>query len=196
RSPTGSRTSATRTCASGLLRRAPKRPLRSVRKRLGARPRRASTPAAGARSSGGERMILAPSAEPHDLRLLVATDGGIVAAAKDGTRKLLVADSQDAAYSPDGTLVAFARGGDLWLANADGSGQRRLVQTPNVVEWGPSWLPSGRALVYTASIDGRRQIRLVRLPLGPTQRIAPSNGEEYGATVSSAGRLAFVSTRN
>jgi hypothetical protein len=140
--------------------------------------------------------VIAASAEPHDLRLLVASGTGIVAVGKDGTRKPLIADAQDASYSPDGTLVAFARAGDIWLANADGSGQRRLVQTPNVVEWGPSWLPSGRALVYTASVDDRRQIRLVHLPTGPTQRIAPSNAEEYGATVSSAGRLAFVSTRN
>ena len=39
--------------------------------------------------------------------------------------------------------MAFARNGDLWLANADGSGQRRLAATPNVDEWGPSWLPDG-----------------------------------------------------
>jgi len=134
--------------------------------------------------------------EPHDLRLLVATGSAIVAVAKDGTRKQLLGEAQDAAYSPDGTLVAFARGGDLWLANADGSGQRRLVSTPNVVEYGPSWLPSGRAIVYTASIAGRRQIRIVPLPFGTTKRLAPSDAEEYGATASAAGRIAFVSTRN
>jgi hypothetical protein len=134
--------------------------------------------------------------EPHDLRLLVASGGAIVAVAKDGTHKQLLGEAQDAAYSPDGTLLAFARDGDLWVANADGSGRRRLVSTPNVVEWGPSWLPSGRAIVYTASIAGRRQIRIVPLPFGTTTRIAASNAEEYGATVSSAGRIAFVSTRN
>jgi hypothetical protein len=140
--------------------------------------------------------VTAAHGEPHDLRLLVASGSSIVAVAKDGTRKPLLGEAQDAAYSPDGTLVAFARDGDLWLANADGSGQRRLMQTPNVVEWGPSWLPSGKAIAYTASIDGRRQIRLVQLPLGPSQRLAPSNTEEYSVAVSGAGRLAFVSTRN
>ena len=44
--------------------------------------------------------------------------------------RALLPDAQDAAYSPDGTMIAFARSGDLWDANADGSGQRRLMSTP------------------------------------------------------------------
>ncbi|HEX3224767.1 MAG TPA: lysyl oxidase family protein [Gaiellaceae bacterium] len=136
------------------------------------------------------------SAEPQQARLLVAAADAIVAVAPDLTRKTVIGDAQDASYSPDGTLIAFARSGDLWLANADGSGTRQLVATPNVVEWGPTWLANGRAIVYTASIAGRKQIRLLTLPTGPTRRIAPSNGEEYGAAISRGGRLAFVSTRD
>jgi hypothetical protein len=134
--------------------------------------------------------------EPRDLRMLVANSGAIFAATPQGKRTRLLWDAQDAAYSPDGTLVAFARDGDLWLANADGSGQRRLLETPNVEEWGASWLPSGRALVYTARQSDRRQIRVFQLPTGPSTRLAPTGAEEYGATVSSGGRLAFVSTRS
>jgi len=134
--------------------------------------------------------------EPHAARMLVAAGSAIVSFAPDGTRTTLIGDAQDAAYSPDGTRVAFVRGGDLWLANADGSGRRRLVSTPNVVEWGPSWLPDGRTLVYTASVDGRRQIRVLEVAEGETKRIAPSNAEEYAAAVSERGKLAFVSTRS
>jgi len=138
-------------------------------------------------------VIAAPPPEPHAPRLLLTNAASIFTF---GSRKPLIADAQDAAYSPDGTLIAFARRGDLWLANADGSGQRRLVATPHVVEYGPSWLPSGAAIVYTADLGDRRIIRIVQLPKGPSKRIASSNGEEYGATVSRAGRLAFVSTRD
>src|SRR4051794_11637840 len=134
--------------------------------------------------------------EPMDARLLLLDRGAMVSQSPDGTRKTVIGDAQDGAWSPDGTFVAFARNGDLWLANTDGSGQRRLVQTPNVAESGPSWLPSGRAVVYTADVGGRRQIRVVALPTGPTQRLAPSAGEEYSATVSRQGRLTFVSTRS
>jgi dipeptidyl aminopeptidase/acylaminoacyl peptidase len=134
--------------------------------------------------------------EPTEARLLLATGGAIVAQTPAGTRKPLLDDAADAAYSPDGTLVAFARRGDLWLANADGSGERRLVTTPNVEEWKPAWLPDGSAVVYTARVGDRRQIRIVRLPTGLSKRLDDSNGEEYGAAVSRTGKLAFVSTRS
>ena len=41
--------------------------------------------------------------------------------------------------------------------------------------------PDGTAIVYTASVAGARQIRVVQLPTGPSKRIAASNAEEYGA---------------
>lgn len=140
--------------------------------------------------------MIAANVEPHDLRMLVRVNESIVVAAADAPRKVLFADAEGATYSPDGTLVAFARNGDIWLANSDGSGQRNLTSTPDVVEWGPSWLRKGNAIVYTASVGDRRQIRIARLPTTPSARIAPSNGEEYGTTISNGGRLAFVSTRN
>jgi hypothetical protein len=118
-----------------------------------------------------------------------------VAVAPDSTRKPLLPDAQDAAYSPDGTMLAFARNGDMWDANADGTGQRPLMTTPNAEEWGPSWMPDGHAIVYSAKVDGGRQIRIVQLPTGPSARVAPSDGEEWSPTVSASGRLAFVSTR-
>ena len=134
--------------------------------------------------------------EPRDARMLVATPGAIVAVAPDGVRKPLLGNAQDAAYSPDGTFIAFARGGDIWLANSDGSGQRRLATTPNVVEWGPSWLPNGKSLVYTAQLEDRRTIRVLQLPTGQSKRIQGSNGQEYGATASRTGRVAYVSSRS
>lgn len=134
--------------------------------------------------------------EPHDARLLVAVRGGIVAVAPDGSRHSVVADAEDAAYSPDGTLLAFVRAGDLWLANADGTGQRRVTRTPRVIEWGPAWSRDGTTIVYTASEDGRRQVRALRVSDLSTGRLAPSGAEEWSATLSRQGRLAFVSTRS
>ena len=121
-------------------------------------------------------------AEPHDLRMLVVDNGRIVAEGK----RLVIGD--DASYSPDGTMLAFARGGDLWLANSDGTGQRLLARTPNVVEWAPSWLPSGEAIVYTAEVDGARQIRVIPLPTGRSKKLYDGSG----AAVSPTGKVAYV----
>jgi hypothetical protein len=122
-------------------------------------------------------------AEPNVSRMLVVDRGAVVV---EGRR--LIGDADDASYSPDGTLVAFAREGDLWLANADGSGRRRLARTPKVAEWGPSWLPGGDAIVYTAEAGGARQIRVFKLPVGPSRKLADGSG----AVVSSTGRIAYV----
>jgi hypothetical protein len=125
--------------------------------------------------------------EPHATQLLVVDRGALIANGKH-----LIADADDGAYSPDGTLVAFAREGDLWLANADGSGQRRLLRTPNVAEWKPSWLPDGSAIVYSADVGGAKQIRVFRLPVGPSQKLYDGSG----ATVSSAGKIAYLANGN
>jgi hypothetical protein len=140
--------------------------------------------------------VAAIKPEAHDTRMLVQSGDDVVAIASDGRRTHLLTGAGDAAYSPDGTLVAFSRDGDLWLANADGSGQRRLTTTPHVSEWGPVWTPDGKALAYTAEVDGARQIRLIRLPTGPSARIAAGGGEDWSPSIAPGGSLAFVSDRS
>ncbi|HKB93076.1 MAG TPA: lysyl oxidase family protein [Gaiellaceae bacterium] len=128
--------------------------------------------------------------------MLVESGDDVVAVAPEGTRRRLLAGAGDAAYSPDGTLVAFARDGDLWLANSDGSGQRRLTATPHIVEWGPEWTTGGNALVYTALVGQARQVRIVRLPTGPSSRLAGgAGGEDWSPSVARNGAIAFASTR-
>ncbi len=127
-------------------------------------------------------------------RLLVGRRGAVLSVdPRGGASRLLVAGSEDAAWSPDGTLLAFVRGGDLWLANADGSGQRRLTTTPHVVESGPSWAAGGGVIAYTALEAGRRRVRLLTLPFGLTRPIA-RGGETWSPAFTRDGtRLAFVS---
>ena len=49
-------------------------------------------------------------------------------------------------WSPDGRRILFASGRDggtdLFVMNADGSGQRNLTHTPNVSESIASWAPA------------------------------------------------------
>jgi Tol biopolymer transport system component len=59
------------------------------------------------------------------------------------------------AWSPDGKRLAFASGGDLYVMNADGSGQHKIIELPPgfVVPAEPSWSPDGSKLLYIAASD-------------------------------------------
>ena len=63
----------------------------------------------------------------------------------------------DPAWSPDGTLIAFAsaREGsfDIYIVNADGTGTRRLTSS-NANDQGPTWSPDGSRIAFSRSSDG------------------------------------------
>lgn len=73
-------------------------------------------------------------------------------------------------FSPDGTRLAFVSGGDIHIGNVDGSGKKRLTDTPGFEE-GPAWSPDGTKIafgsdeggvprIYTMSADGSDRKRL------------------------------------
>jgi Tol biopolymer transport system component len=104
------------------------------------------------------------------LERIQSAEGGpevLVRVIGSGATMLLAREAEGAAFSPDGTRIALisyrdrvvseANGdgprsiGELYVANADGSGLRRLTHTPEWQESDPSWDPSGQRLAYTRS---------------------------------------------
>jgi hypothetical protein len=55
---------------------------------------------------------------------------------------------RDATWSPNGLKIAFAKGHELFVCNADGTEIRKLVTARSQVRW-PRWSPDGSVLRFT-----------------------------------------------
>lgn len=100
-------------------------------------------------------------------------NGDIWTIAADGTQlRRLIRKASLPSWSPDGTLIAFVshRSGDeeLYVANADGTGVRRLTRSPGP-DLSPAWSSDGQRIawarnaeIWTMDADGSNQKRIVR----------------------------------
>ena len=195
---TGCACSNRRTCAWGLLRPWPRLRLISACPHTALRRRPAPTRPPGDASwacdrsrrgcsrdqAGADRCTDAPRGEQRDRRT-----GSRRECAQPGETHWMPRTHPTA---PSSRSLAPATSGSRTQTGAgNGASSRR----PTSKSGGRRGCLTGQAIVYSARIAERRQIRVLRLPTGSSIRVAGSNGEEYGATVSRTGRLAFVSTR-
>jgi Tol biopolymer transport system component len=114
----------------------------------------------------------APSVVPDTLRIAFASTSwctagssdDIMGAAPDGSDVTSISCSRgqdaDPRWSPDGARIAFAsdREGqwDVWVMNADGTGQVRLTDDPGH-DAHPAWSPDGKLLVFESDRDSEGQ---------------------------------------
>jgi Tol biopolymer transport system component len=80
-------------------------------------------------------------------------------------------------WSPDGKRIVFASNRDegnfeIYVMNADGSGQKNLTKNPTTTDIDPSWSPSGKQIaferngagvsrdIFRMRADGSRQVNL------------------------------------
>jgi Dipeptidyl peptidase IV (DPP IV) N-terminal region/RTX calcium-binding nonapeptide repeat (4 copies)/WD40-like Beta Propeller Repeat len=103
----------------------------------------------------------APAWSPDGSQLAVVTHwagmAGILVMQPDGSGyHLVTTDSgdRDPAWSPDGTQIAFANGGRIYLANADGSNRRPLFAEAYTWATHPTWSPDGGKIAFSAYQQG------------------------------------------
>jgi TolB protein len=104
-------------------------------------------------------------------------------------------------WSPDGTKIVFysERNGqpaDLFVINADGTGERQLTHTP-AAEGYPSWSPDGRRIAYEAdSPDGSFDVYVMNADGSNVTRLTTDPRRDVGPAWSPDGtKIAFMSDR-
>jgi Tol biopolymer transport system component len=127
-------------------------------------------------------------------------DAEVWVMAPDGTAQTRLLEAADgvewsgATWSPDGTRIAVTRWqtpvdgsseADIWIADADGSNARPLVEGPGW-QWIAHWSPDGAWIVYTnegaggpGMVAGPEPLLPGQGPLGPAFELAPTSDREY-----------------
>ena len=73
--------------------------------------------------------------------------------------------------------IAFAYANDLWVANVDGTGVRRLTSHPGV-EGRPRFSPDGKWIAFSGEYDGNTDVYVVASEGGVPQRLTWHPGED------------------
>lgn len=113
------------------------------------------------------------------------------------------AADQFAAWSPDGTKVAFSSGRDgpgtsIYVANADGTAVERLTFFVGQIDFDPAWSPDGTKIVFESNRDDSNRDVFVMNADGTNQtRLTSSPAFDGRASWSPDGtRIAFRSARD
>jgi TolB protein len=102
------------------------------------------------------------------------------------------------AWSPDGRKIAFTRATprrtlgvrklqtDIYVMNADGSGQRRLTRALRVTWW-PVWSPDGREIAFTSGRFGNSDIHVMNADRSGLRQLTQNPGNYFAPASSPDG---------
>jgi Tol biopolymer transport system component/DNA-binding winged helix-turn-helix (wHTH) protein len=103
----------------------------------------------------------------------------------------------DPQFSPDGRHIAFSspRSGDMheiWVAEADGSGEHQLLHGPNRQQGAPHWSPDGRSIAFESlGADAHWHVWIIDAEGGQPHQLVVDAGDQEVPTWSRDGRWIY-----
>ncbi len=126
-------------------------------------------------AAGGERRRVAlgassegtPAWLPDGAEIIFGCQPHIcITGASESETKVLIPDalssqaSGSVSASPDGRHVVFARDGDLYVSEVDGTDRRQLT-TDGRLNFKPRWSPDGSQMLFTSTVTGEAEIHVM-----------------------------------
>jgi uncharacterized delta-60 repeat protein len=119
----------------------------------------------------------------------------------DGTNQFKVttntSDDSFPAWSPDGQKIVFARyeslGYQLWVINADGSGEKRLTGVNTRDNYQPAWSPDGSKIAFSSNRGDSQQIWVMNADgSNPVNLSKSGNLAEYPSWSPDGSKVVFI----
>lgn len=129
---------------------------------------------------GKQRIGVALLSDPARQRIITHNDDGS-------------GDHVDPAWSPDGKMVCYSSGRDLWVVRVDDGASAKQVTCPNQACTDPSWSSNGRELYFTSFQNGTKALWRAKLG-GTPEPISIGAGSENHPTISKDGTKLTFST--
>jgi TolB protein len=168
----------------------------------------ALAPAAGSVASGAAGRIVFVTNHLCGGRQVDCGRGEIATVRADGSGAAVLTrntvSEATPAWSPNGAQIAYFRptrrgsSGQVWLMNANGTGQRQLTHLKKVQFYGDlDWAPDGLSIVikaFASSLGGATELWLVNARNGSTSKLTNTRLGEGAPSWSPSGRwIAFGS---
>ncbi len=132
----------------------------------------------------GKRILLGGWGDAYEV-----TEGAAPAVLLSNVRNIALSpDEQQLAYISDGCITGEF---DVYVAEADGSGARRLTNTPDQMEEALTWSPDGQKLSFSIGSLDRQEVQILDLSTGAVQTVAAAEAlylHLHGASWSPDGR--------
>jgi dipeptidyl aminopeptidase/acylaminoacyl peptidase len=111
----------------------------------------------------------------------------------DGRAPVLIGDGDHPALSPSGSMIAFERERNIWIAPADGSAPPRRLFAARGDNRAPTWSPDGTKLAFVGDRGDHSFIGVYVNDSTPILWLAPSSGRDVSPRWSPDGkRIAFM----